>query len=309
MALTPNSRTPDAAALAEGRGDATQPPAHPPGLIHLQPVLYAVGPRGDSPGVYVPVQAVKELFGVDIQGGDRPASISTRVVLEVVGTGERDSTSSSNSVGAGPLSIASGPFEAKINFQTSSSPNRMLFAQLVCMPLQRAVVGLARVGVRRVDAHTIALVLASPAHAARVAQAHAHGQLVPLLRLVTYQCTPSGRLPHITLPQAVAMALFGLEPKALPPTTLTTAVVLEVEGGVGAGAPPSRGPFTAAVRVSSRCRATGAVALMLLCTGLQRAVVGWQRVGMRRVDAGTIALVLARPGGQQAQGGGGADAA
>jgi hypothetical protein len=57
--------------------------------------------------------------------------------------------------------------------------------------------------------------------------------LVPLLQPVTYQLMPSGKTPHITVPQAAAMALFGLEPGALPLATLTTAVMLEVEGGVG----------------------------------------------------------------------------
>jgi hypothetical protein len=273
------------------------------------------------------VHVVKELFGVSItQPGVRPPSISTRVVLEVVGTGGGPSTSSSNSVGAGPLSIASGPFEAKLSFDESGRVTP--YAQLVCAPLRRAVVGWVRVGVRRVDARTIALVLASPAHAAEmafaagvaqaqaqwslaspalVAQAQAYGQLVPLQR-VTYQLMPSGQPPHIHMPQAAAMSLFGLEPGALPPATLTTAVMLEVEGGVGPGAPPSHGPFTANVMVHSRYQATGAYQLELVCTALRREVEGWQRVGMRRVDAGTIALVLARPGGQQAQGGDGGDA-
>ncbi len=287
----------------EPPGDLAPSASTQPGLIAL-PTKHPYGPTpsGKAPGITIPLHAVKELFGISItQPRVRPPSISTRVVLEVAGAGPEGGI---GSIGDSPLSTASEPFHAQLAFyiSASASPGSLPLAQLVHGPLQRAVVGLVRVGVRRVDARTIALVLASPALAARVAQAQAHGQLVPL-QPVTYQLMPCGKPPNVYLPQAAAIALFGLEPGALPLATLTTAVMLEVEGGVGAGAPPSRGPFSATVMAS------GTGQPKLVCAALQREVVGWQRVGMRRIDASTIALVLARPGGQQAQGGDGGDAA
>ncbi len=230
----------------------------------------------------------------------QPGSISTQVVIEEVGDAAEGG---SGSVGGALLSIDSGPFDASLTCSPNASaraPRAKPRAQLVSAGLQRAVVGWVRVGVRRVDAHTVALVLASPAHAARVAQAQACGLLVPLPPL-TYQLKQNGQQPGLFIPTHAARALFGLRPAAEPPATMTTDVVLEVEGG--SSAPPSRGPFNAAVRVHRGSQATWAVQLSLVCPDLQRAVVGWQRVGMRRVDADTVALVLAWPGSLKAQGG------
>jgi hypothetical protein len=263
-----------------------------PGLIALQPVTYARKPNGDLPSIHLPAHAADELFGASMQ----PGSISTLVVIEEVGDAAEGG---SLSEGGALLSTASGPFNASL---TRYPNTRYSNAQLMCPPLQRAVVGLVRMGVRRADARTIALVLASPAHAARVAQAQACGLLVPLPP-ITYQRMPCGKPSDITVPQAAAMALFGLEPGAFPPATLTTAVVLEVEGGVGPGGPPSRRPFHAIVTAKRSSEPTRAAQPKLVCAALQRAVVGWQRVGMRRVDADTVALVLASLGSQKAQGG------
>jgi hypothetical protein len=134
-----------------------------PLLIKAPPSSGQVGP------LYLPLKAVCQVWGLEVPGtlglgGTLPAPIATRMVLQL-----------DDEAGGGPAGcpggeaqppLPAGPFQAVIRFDLllakAGGRRASLRAKLHSLSLQRAVVGLERRGLRRLDAGTVALVVARP---------------------------------------------------------------------------------------------------------------------------------------------------
>jgi hypothetical protein len=117
------------------------------------------------------------------------------------------------------------------------------------------------------------------------------GQLYELPPLVYGSKKPA----LISLPHPAVLAVFGVVLGGALPAPRPLTVLLEVQGEA---APDAGWPrFSAELRFYANSWGGSSCNLRIVsCVPLNRAVMGMQRVGLRRLDAdGTVALVVARP--------------
>jgi hypothetical protein len=123
------------------------------------------------------------------------------------------------------------------------------------------------------------------------------GQLYELPPLVYGSGRSSkARLPDITFPHPAVLAVFGVVLGGALPDPRPLTVLLEVHGEA---APDAGWPrFSAELRFYADSKPGGTPRSRVVgCPQLNKAVMGMQRVGLRRLDAdGTVALVVAPPG-------------
>jgi hypothetical protein len=154
---------------------ASHPSALGPHDIQPMPLLLLkTNSRRKAPLVLLTAAAVRHVWGLDIAGqrpmGEAPpAPVATRVVLQL-DSGAGDGLAGGDGSGGGGEAqppMQGGPFLAELQFvlkvhDKGGSERTYLQARLCGPELQRAVVGLGRVGLRRLDAGTVALVVARP---------------------------------------------------------------------------------------------------------------------------------------------------
>jgi hypothetical protein len=155
---------------------APRPPVlGPHDIVPMPPLLLKqtwlkAGSSGSAPPVLLTHAAVRHVWGLDVSGGHDPdevppAPIATRVVLQLDGGAGGGPTSGGDSRAGGQTQppLPSGPVPATLLFDSGGGLSRAhLTGRLAGRELQRAVVGLERVGLRRLDASTVALVVARP---------------------------------------------------------------------------------------------------------------------------------------------------
>jgi hypothetical protein len=142
-----------------------------------------------------------------------------------------------------------------------------------------------------------------PPPPASACEEHAGAEVGALVELPRFPYTRStlGQLPQLRLPIRAAISVFGLAHgvvEALPAPITGVRVVVEVlgEGGLGRGGGGEGGAaFPAELHFSQR--GTGVAASLACCDALCRAVLGYERRGLRRLAGERrVALVVARLG-------------
>ncbi len=368
----------------------------PHDVVPMPPLLLKAERQGIPRPILLTFGAVRHVWGMDISVGHQqagealPAPIATRVVLQLDGeAGDGPTVGGGSGGGSGggaqralpPLPGGPFPAELRSDFKHGRGGVRSAYltGRLAGPELQRAVAGLERVGLRRLDDGTVALVVARPpgyqppeplpvraawapggvcvsqcicgtrhaprssccAHTREVDRARGHHSAptrgVPLVQ------APQPLGPHDVVPMPPILLkgnnkcsarpilltlgavrhVWGLDMSVghrqggeAPPAPIDTRVVLQLDGEAGDGPaggggamgealpPLPEGPFPAELRFSFQVQDRGGVGRAYLQARLYgpellRAVVGLKRVGLRRLDAGTVALVVARPPGYQ----------
>jgi hypothetical protein len=157
---------------------APQPPVlGPHDVVPMPPLLLKSNSNSNVSAwpILLTLGAVRHVWGLDMAGqrpmGEAPpAPIATRVVLQLDGEAGDGPASGGGSGGGGEAlpPLPGGPFPAELRSSFQQGQERgggrkaYLAMRLWGPELQRAVVGLERVGLRRLDAGTVALVVARP---------------------------------------------------------------------------------------------------------------------------------------------------
>jgi hypothetical protein len=145
-----------------------------PSLLLLAPAHGKAERQGIPRPILLTLAAVRHVWGLDISGLQQPgqappAPVPTRVVLQLCREAGDGSAGGGSSEGGGEAGapLPGGPFPAELRFScqvhcTVVGRKAYLTGKLHGLELQRAVVGLERVGLQRLDAGTVALVVARP---------------------------------------------------------------------------------------------------------------------------------------------------
>jgi hypothetical protein len=140
---------------------APQPPVlGPHDVVPMPPILLKGNNKCSAHPILLTLAAVRHVWGLDMSGSRDldevpPAPIATCVVLQLKGKGPRK-----------PRLLA-GPFQAKLKFvavvnDRGRGKTVSLSPRLSSPELQRAALGLKRVGLRRLEAGTVALFVTRP---------------------------------------------------------------------------------------------------------------------------------------------------
>ncbi len=154
---------------------APQPPVlGPHDVVPMPRLLLKARRNGITYPIILTYAAVRHVWGVDMSAGHRqpgevpPAPIATRVVLQLDGEVGGGPAGGGGAMGEALPPLPAGAFKAKLYFFNTvvhgkdGSERAFLQGKLYGPELQRAVLGLERVGLRRLDAGTVALVVARP---------------------------------------------------------------------------------------------------------------------------------------------------